>query len=238
MDIWKEAQLKQLIYESSIENAYKIALNFFNNLGYEYCAFSMIYHATSHCFNDVNHNNYALGWNTHYEQENYCTIDPIVAHCTQSMLPILWDRDTFAKVPELWRSLAEQGLQYGWSQPVHDVNNHSSSMLSVARSHCRISAYELYENLGYATFISHKLHTLATQKLTSKNPGCVSVIHLSPRETEVLKWSAEGKTALDIGIILNLSPRTVNFHIGSAIRKLGVTNKISAVVHAAKSHLI
>jgi DNA-binding CsgD family transcriptional regulator len=238
MDIWKETQLKQLIYESSIENAYKIALNFFNNLGYEYCAFSMIAHAANHCFNDINLNNYSHGWSTCYEKNNYCTIDPIVAHCRQSTLPILWDRETFAKVPELGRALAEQGLQYGWSQPVHDFNHHNSSMLSVARSHLRISAYELYENLGYATLISHKLHALATQKLTSKNPGYVSLTHLSPRETEVLKWSAQGKTALDIGTILSLSPRTVNFHIGSAIRKLGVTNKISAVVQAAKTHLI
>ncbi|MCU1750933.1 autoinducer binding domain-containing protein [Pseudomonas sp. 6D_7.1_Bac1] len=237
MDIWKETQLKQLIYESNIENAYKIALNFFNNLGYEYCAFSMISHAANHYFNDINLNNYSHGWSTRYEKNHYDTIDPIVAHCSQSTFPILWDRETFAKVPELGRALAEQGLQYGWSQPVHDLNHHNSSMLSVARSHLRISAYELYENLGYATLISHKLHALAMQKLSSKSPGYVSVTHLSPRETEVLKWSAQGKTALDIGTILSLSPRTVNFHIGSAIRKLGVTNKISAVVQAAKTHL-
>jgi LuxR family transcriptional regulator len=198
----------------------------------------MISHATSRCFNGLNLNNYSHGWNTHYEQNNYCAIDPVVAHCNQSTLPILWDSDTFANVPDLRRALADQGMQYGWSQPVHDLNNHNSGILSVARSHCRISAYELYENLGYATFISHKLHVLAMQKLVSKNPDGLSAAHLSSREMEVLKWSAQGKTASDIGMILNLSPRTVNFHIGSAIKKLGVTNKISAVVQAAKVHLI
>jgi LuxR family transcriptional regulator, quorum-sensing system regulator SolR len=30
----------------------------------------------------------------------------------------------------------------------------------------------------------------------------------------VLRWSAEGKTAEDIGHILHLTERTVNFHIG------------------------
>lgn len=57
---------------------------------------------------------------------------------------------------------------------------------------------------------------------------------LTLREVEVLKWSAEGKTAAEVAMILNLKLRTVNFHIGSAMRKIGVTNKISAVVHAAR----
>ncbi len=238
MDTWKETQLKQLIYESSIESAYKMALNFFNSLGYEYCAFSIISHAPSHCFNSLNLNNYSRDWNTRYEQNNYCAVDPTVAHCNHSTLPILWDSKTFSDVPDLQRALAHQGMQYGWALPVHDLNNHNSGMLSVARSHCRITAYELYEILGCATAISHKLYVLAMQKLASKHPDDSSVAHLSSREIEVLKWSALGKTAVDIGTILNLSPRTVNFHMSNSIKKLGVTNKISAVVQAAKSHLI
>jgi len=56
---------------------------------------------------------------------------------------------------------------------------------------------------------------------------------LTHREAEILKWSAEGKTAAEVAMILDLKLRTVNFHIGSAIRKMGVTNKTSAVVQAA-----
>ncbi|POA25893.1 MULTISPECIES: autoinducer binding domain-containing protein [unclassified Pseudomonas] len=238
MDTWKEIRLKQLIYESSLEKAYTIALGFFNNLGYEYCAFSMTSHAPNHCDNDLNLNNYSPDWNTRYEQNNYCAIDPIVAHCNHSMLPILWDSDTFANVPDLRRALAGQGMQHGWSLPLHELNNHSSGMLCVARSHCRITAYELYENLGYATFISHKLHVLAMQKLACKNPDGLSATQLSTRETDVLKWASKGKNALETGIILNITQRTVNFHIGNAIKKLGVTNKISAVVQAAKCRYI
>jgi len=56
---------------------------------------------------------------------------------------------------------------------------------------------------------------------------------LTLREIEVLKWSAEGKTAAEVAMILNVKIRTVNFHISSAIRKMGVNNKMSAVVQAA-----
>ncbi|NBB13320.1 LuxR family transcriptional regulator [Pseudomonas sp. SLFW] len=63
----------------------------------------------------------------------------------------------------------------------------------------------------------------------------VALLHsgLTLREIEVLKWSAEGKTAAEVAMILDVKIRTVNFHIGSAIRKMGVSNKTSAVVQAA-----
>jgi len=53
-----------------------------------------------------------------------------------------------------------------------------------------------------------------------------------------LRWSAEGKTASEVGRILCLSERTVNFHVCSCMRKLNVTNKISAVAKAAHIHVI
>jgi LuxR family transcriptional regulator len=58
---------------------------------------------------------------------------------------------------------------------------------------------------------------------------------LTTREVEILKWSAEGKTAADIAIILSMKERTVHFHVANAIQKMGATNKTSAVVQAALS---
>lgn len=58
---------------------------------------------------------------------------------------------------------------------------------------------------------------------------------LTTREIEILKWSAEGKTAADIAIILSMKERTVHFHVANAIQKMGASNKISAVVQAALS---
>ncbi|WP_341521329.1 helix-turn-helix transcriptional regulator [Pseudomonas sp. G.S.17] len=63
----------------------------------------------------------------------------------------------------------------------------------------------------------------------------VSDKHLTPREIEILRWSAEGKTAADIAIILSMKERTVHFHVANAVQKMGACNKISAVVQAALS---
>lgn len=52
---------------------------------------------------------------------------------------------------------------------------------------------------------------------------------LSPRESECLRWVADGKTDFEVGKILSISPRTVRFHIRNAKTKLGVATRIQAV---------
>lgn len=58
-------------------------------------------------------------------------------------------------------------------------------------------------------------------------------VKLSAREIDALTWSARGKTSRDIATIMNVSERTVNFHIDNAIRKLGVSTRIQAAVKGA-----
>lgn len=58
-------------------------------------------------------------------------------------------------------------------------------------------------------------------------------VQLSSREVEVLQWTGDGKTSAEVSEILNISERTVNFHIGNAMTKLNAANKTAAVVRAA-----
>ncbi len=57
---------------------------------------------------------------------------------------------------------------------------------------------------------------------------------LSPREKEVLKWLKMGKTSWDIAQILRISERTVNYHVGNIMKKLGVVSRMQAVSVAAE----
>lgn len=59
-----------------------------------------------------------------------------------------------------------------------------------------------------------------------------SVAQLSERECEVLRWAAAGKTSCEIGMILGVTERTINFHVASAISKLNASNKTHAAVKA------
>ncbi len=72
----------------------------------------------------------------------------------------------------------------------------------------------------------------------ARNPVWHERIHLSEREVEALTWAARGKTSAEIAQILNLSKRTVDFHMDNAREKLGVSTRIQAVIKAANGRLI
>ena len=61
---------------------------------------------------------------------------------------------------------------------------------------------------------------------------------LSRREVDALQWAALGKNAWEIGRILRISERTVNFHLQNAYKKLAVANRSQALVKATKLGLL
>jgi len=63
-------------------------------------------------------------------------------------------------------------------------------------------------------------------------------VALNEREIESLTWAARGKTSAEIAQILDLSKRTVDFHIDNARTKLGTNSRIEAVVKAISGRLI
>lgn len=57
---------------------------------------------------------------------------------------------------------------------------------------------------------------------------------VTSRESDVLLWIANGKTNREIGLILEMSPRTVNKHLEQIFKKLSVENRTSAAAAAIK----
>jgi DNA-binding CsgD family transcriptional regulator len=61
---------------------------------------------------------------------------------------------------------------------------------------------------------------------------------LSARELEVVRWTAQGKTSVEIGQILSLSDHTVNAYMTNAIKKLDCVNRTQLVAKAIRLKLI
>jgi DNA-binding CsgD family transcriptional regulator len=61
---------------------------------------------------------------------------------------------------------------------------------------------------------------------------------LTQRESEIVKWTSEGKTSAEIAIILGLSEHTVNSHITAAVRKLDAVNRVHMVAIALRNGLV
>ncbi len=60
--------------------------------------------------------------------------------------------------------------------------------------------------------------------------------HLTPRESEIATWLAQGKTNAEIALILNARPRTIEKHVERILEKLGVENRTAAAVTLAAAN--
>jgi len=73
----------------------------------------------------------------------------------------------------------------------------------------------------------------------NRRPGKrTSTVSLSAREAECLRWVSFGKTAKETAAILGKSPRTIEFHLDKAMKKLNAVNKVQAVFLAVELNLL
>lgn len=85
------------------------------------------------------------------------------------------------------------------------------------------------------------LSELARQALTEANdlraalePPAPASLALSPRELQVLRLAADGLTNKEIAYRLDLSERTVQFHMNSVFNKTGTSSRTEAATYALR----
>ncbi len=70
------------------------------------------------------------------------------------------------------------------------------------------------------------------------NQDIGTIQNLSEREKEVLGWLTKGKSSWDVSAILNISERTVNFHVQNIMQKLNAVSRTQAVAVALEKGII
>ncbi|MEO6147894.1 MAG: LuxR family transcriptional regulator [Sulfuriferula sp.] len=202
-----------------------------NKLGFDFCAYGIRTTLPISKPKVLMLNNYSQDWQQHYIHKNYLTIDPTVLHGMRSVMPLVWTDNIFSTCKPFWEEARFHGLQVGWAQSCHDAKG-VGGLLSLARSHDELTPNELNANSLMMSWLTQVAHEGMSQRLLPRLMPEMA-IELSVREIEVLQWTAEGKTSADVGEILNIAERTVNFHINNAMVKLDVCNKTAAAIKAA-----
>ncbi|BBP02505.1 autoinducer binding domain-containing protein [Sulfuriferula nivalis] len=231
MTTWQENQLHALLSVECEDKLFCLVVSIGRELGFDHCAYGLRMPLPLTQPKLALFNNYPIAWQNQYQERNYIAADPTVQHGMRSTLPVIWTESLFSSARELWEDAQSFGLKIGWAQSSRDINN-ASGMLTLARAEEPISEMERQANECKMTWLAQATHSVMAQRLTPKLLP-ESMIQLSPREIEVLKWTGDGKTSSEISDILNISERTVNFHIGNAITKLNTPNKTAAVIRAA-----
>lgn len=78
----------------------------------------------------------------------------------------------------------------------------------------------------------------AMARITEKAAAVEEFPPLTSREVEVLSWLKDGKTSWEISMILEISERTINFHVANVKKKLRASNRMNAVAQAMHLGLV
>lgn len=183
--------------------------------------------------------NYPQEWRAIYDKLKFHYIDPVVLHCIDSALPLIWTGRTFkGRVQsEFYEQACSYGLRAGITYPVHGMLG-EFGMISFASSDPLGEAYgRQYETLAELSLISD--YVLESSKKFQQPHGALAgAIRLTRRELECLKWIMVGKSSWEISKILYCSEATVNFHVANLKKKFNVQTRQQVVVKAIKEHLI
>ncbi len=206
------------------------------SLGFDYCAYGLRAPWPVSRPKISILSNYPSAWCDRYRDAGYLRRDPTVAHGAKSQTPVVWSQALFSPVTDLWSEARAFGLRVGCAQSSLMANG-SGGMLTLARAHDEITPAEMAANqVRMRWLVNVAQMTLAPLLAVPKD--CHTQAHLTQRELEVLKWTADGKSSGQISDILTISIDTVNFHVKNAVRKLSASNKTAAVVRAAMTGLL
>lgn len=235
--------LESLAKCRSMEDLHAATHALVKQIGYEYFIYGVQVNTSITSPYRFIFSGYPNEWRDHYVREGYLEKDPTVLGCIRDrrVIPMIWNAEAFAATPDavrLYDQALESGVGGGVSVYVQGGRG-EAAMLSVATPMAPKRAQrDILGTLGRVQLLGCYLHEAVQRVVLSKEVREVKSIPLTPRERECLVWAAEGKTAWEIGNIIRVAERTVNFHLQNAAHKLGVTSRQHAVARAISMGIV
>jgi LuxR family quorum sensing-dependent transcriptional regulator len=178
-------------------------------------------------------------WFDHYNRKAYVHVDPVIARLKATTSPFEWreaqyDRSRGSSAALMMNEAADFGLAHGFCVPIYSMSGFQAAVSFGARS------WDIDDQFkGSLHLIAIYAHGRLRELLApSGNRAAGKATALSAREIETLKWSAEGKTAWEISVILGLSEKTIEKFLASAARKLDATNRVHTVAQAFRANIL
>ena len=233
---WLEDQLQMLLSATTKEDLLDGLARAANLLEFDYFAYGLRLALPVSSPKIELVNNYPVEWQETYSKNNYLAIDPTVKIGLKTIKPIVWAEDVFANARPLWDDVNSFGISHGWAQSTYSSGG-VSGMLTLSRSHDALSKLELLQKTPLLVWFN-QLAQAGLKDILLPEMTEASTVKLTARETEIIRWTADGKTAYEISIILGIAERTVNFHLNNILNKFNVNSKIAATVQAVLLGLI
>lgn len=172
-------------------------------------------------------------WHLHYLEQKYADVDRTLEESHLFTLPLFWDVQEQLSSAKNNRELRirkesiEFGIHQGLSIPIHGPQHDFVTLtLHQFRTENCLKNYgaHQFEWLAATQIFYHYIKKILGQK---KLP--LQQCNLTKREEQCLLLTAKSFRVEQIAKELKISPRTVNFHLQNANKKLGTHNKYQTI---------
>ncbi|MBB3937607.1 LuxR family transcriptional regulator [Aureimonas phyllosphaerae] len=182
-----------------------------------------------------------------WSSSGFYQIDPVQHLALNSPRPFVWSYRRNGQTV-LNRALDERhepvvtyvhdmAITCGMTVPIHGRSGDCATVTGIRYGAEDDFHREGAELLGDFTLLAHAVHA-AVEPLFGEAERRSRAVHLTPRERECLRFSAEGLSAKDISGRLSRSVPTVTMHLNAAARKLGARNRAQMIARAAHYRLL
>ena len=178
------------------------------------------------------------GYPEYYFDSMFHEIDPVLPLAMTARLPYHWNDigrriELSKEQQDFFDECNEVGVADGITVPIHGTRG----TMTIVSLSCRDRNPDTERFTHYVNALAVQFDA-ARWKLLNPDARLEQPVLLTARERECLRWCKAGKSTWDIGQILGISERTVQFHISNAMMKLGASSRIAAVVMAIQRGLM
>ncbi|MBA2709886.1 MAG: LuxR family transcriptional regulator [Tatlockia sp.] len=181
-------------------------------------------------------------WHKHYLEEEYDNVDSTLRFVYNNHLPIHWNlKQQLAQAScESERKMRQDSIDFGaiegLSIPIHGAHNNFAILLLVKmkKDNCDLRQQSLQHEFFVASYLY--FHFIQVHLLNSA-PEKKS-FGLTQREIQCLLLIAQHYSVKQMAQSLELTERTVNFHIQKLNKKLGTKNKYQSLAKALENQLL
>ncbi|QFY61758.1 LuxR family transcriptional regulator [Rhizobium grahamii] len=184
-------------------------------------------------------------WPQIYLAKKYILSDPTIRYLAYTQRPFRWKEGlaAFRKDPNFRRmdmmmtDAASHGLKDGYTFPIHGRTGVLGNMMvggkrPVDLSPVEISLFDAVARKGFWRILELNGRAQALES------SAEAEARLTRRETEILRYLAEGMTSVEIGKSLKISNHTVDWYVNGLQDKLKAKNRQHAVAVAFRHGLI
>ena len=171
-------------------------------------------------------------WSKTWIEEDLILQDPVTRHAMRAKGIFDWS-DAHREAPVRGNRILEEGRAHGFERGIAipiTVGMMPMGLVSVG--------YETEidpDDIKHLELVASHAYVSVLEVMDNGNEDELPIVPLTPREMDVLSFTAIGKSAWEISRIYTISESTVKKHLASINRKLGTANKSHAVATALRS---